>query len=61
MTENQRYVKPIGLASEDSFVFKVLKVYMPDRQAMLARLRVVLGLPKILSDGNNDDLLSDAG
>ena len=33
--------------------------YIPDRQAMLAALRVVLGLPRVISASGPDDLLSD--
>lgn len=34
--------------------------YLPDRQAMLAALRVVLGLPRVVPTLGADDLLSDA-
>ena len=34
--------------------------YLPDRQAMLAALRVVLGLPRVIPSSSPDDLLSDA-
>ena len=33
--------------------------YLPDRQAMLAALRVVLGLPRVILASSPDDLLSD--
>ena len=36
------------------------RTHEPDRQVMLAALRVVLGLPRIPSKLGQDDLLSDA-
>ena len=37
----------------------VQKTYVPHRPAMLAALRVVLGLPRQLPPVSHDDLLSD--
>ena len=38
---------------------QVERLYQPDRLAMLAALRVVLGLPRVIPNVG-DDLLSDA-
>lgn len=36
------------------------RLYEPDPKAMLAALRVVLGLPRIIPSSGQDDLLSEA-
>ena len=36
------------------------RVYEPDTVAMLAAVRVVLGLPRVILNSSQDDLLSDA-
>ena len=39
---------------------KLHRLYESNREAMLAALRVVLGLPRVIAESSEDDLLSDA-
>ena len=40
-------------------LWQTSRVYQPDRQAILAALRIMLGLPKKLPINRQQDLLSD--
>ena len=39
---------------------QIQRVHEPDRDSMLAALRVVLGLPRVIPSQGQDDLLSNA-
>ena len=54
-------IEDLGSANEETLTGpKLQQSYLPNRQAMLAALRVVLGLPRVIPSSGPDDLLSEA-
>ena len=53
-------MNPIDQQRSPEKKFDIVRTYEPDRDAMLAALRVVLGLPRVIPASNPDDLLSEA-